>query len=342
MQSVEIRTATGESRVVIGERLANLGTYLPARGTVIITDHTVADHYGGAFPPAPVIRIGTGEGIKTLETCAQIYEALLAREADRATFIAGIGGGIACDIAGFVASTYLRGVRFGFAATTLLSQADASVGGKNGVNFSGYKNMVGVFKQPEFVLCDPELLKTLPAREILSGLGEIVKHALIGDPDMFAFLEEHGDAALALEPVAVERLIHDSVVLKAAIVNRDERESGERRKLNFGHTFGHAVERVSGISHGEAVAAGMAVALDISARLGLMPAGEARRSKRLLERLGLPVRTRSDPQTVLEALGKDKKRLGDLIHFVCLEGIGRAVVRDIPLEELAALFKELA
>lgn len=334
MQTIRIKGATGDSRIVVGERLANLRAYLPAGPTVIITDANVARLHGREFPAAHVIAIGSGEKVKNLDTVRAVYAELLAQRADRDVNIVGIGGGIVCDIAGFVAATYLRGVRCGFVASTLLAQVDASIGGKNGVNFDGYKNMVGTFNQPAFVLCDLEMLRTLPVSEVRCGLAEIVKHAAIADAAMFAGLEREAEAALGLDLGVVERLVHDSLVIKAAIVNRDEKEAGERRKLNFGHTFGHAVEAVAGIPHGEAVAIGMALAAVISQRRGLIAEEELQRFLRLLQRLGLPTWIQADQGAVLEALGKDKKRAGESIHFVLLEGIGRARVAEIPLGEL--------
>jgi 3-dehydroquinate synthase len=253
-------------------------------------------------------------------------------EADRSTFIIGIGGGIVCDIAGFVASTYLRGVRFGFVSTTLLSQVDASVGGKNGVNFEGYKNMIGVFNQPEFVICDLNLLNTLPEREILCGMAEIVKHAVIGDTDLFAYLEEHYQEALALDIGVIKKLVYDS-----AIVNKDEKEKGERRKLNFGHTFGHAIEKTTGVPHGEAVSAGMVMASALSVKRGRLPAQDAERIKKLLQKLKLPTRLQADRKTVLDALQKDKKRKGDSIYFVLLNSIGNPFVDQISIKKLEAV-----
>jgi 3-dehydroquinate synthase len=248
---------------------------------------------------------------------------------------------VVCDIAGFVASTYLRGVRFGFAATTLLAQVDASVGGKNGVNFGGYKNMVGVFRQPEFVLCDPTLLTTLPEKERLSGLGEIVKHAAIGDRACFEFLENAYEKALKLDPAVIEQLVYASVVLKAAIVNRDETEQGERRRLNFGHTFGHAIEKITGVTHGEAVGLGMAAACRLSRKKGLLSEQAVERVIRLIGNLHLPVRIRVDRKALLDALRRDKKREGEKIHFVLLQDIGRAVIEPVPLDELEAMIEDL-
>jgi 3-dehydroquinate synthase len=343
METFEIRGSTGDSKILIGETLQRLPEYLPAGldRTIIISDKNVCEHYRDEFPTQKVIQIGTGEEIKDLATVQDIYERLLSFEADRSSFIVGIGGGIVCDVAGFVASTFMRGVRFGFVASTLLAQVDASVGGKNGVNFHGFKNIVGVFNQPEFVICDVSLLRTLPQREILCGMAETVKHAAVERSDLFAFLEERAHDALTLEPSVVERIIYDSVQLKSAIVNRDEKEQGERRKLNFGHTFGHAIEKTVGLSHGEAVSVGMVVASALSVRRGLLAEDEAARVERLLRKLELPTTIRGNPDKILEALRKDKKREGVHVHFVLLEGIGRAIIEEISLDELRGVIADL-
>lgn len=334
MPVLTVQGKRGNSIVRIGESLGNLSRYLPPGKIVIITDENVRAALGRLFPPAEVIEIGTGEGIKNLDTVAKIYEALLRAEADRSAFIVGIGGGVVCDLTGFAASTYLRGLPFAFVASTLLAQVDAAIGGKNGVNWEGYKNMIGVFRQPEWVICDPTLLGTLPRREVLSGLAEVVKHALIRDAGLFRYLEENIRGARELHPEVIERLIHDSVMIKSAIVNRDEGERGERRLLNFGHTFGHALERATGVSHGEAVSAGMVLAASISERKGILTADERERMERLLKTLGLPLRISCPRERLLEGLRKDKKRAGDAVHFVLLQGLGRAVVEEMSLEEL--------
>jgi len=338
---LEIHGSTGDSTILIGESLRDLRKYIPAEKVVIITDTNVRHYYLKDFPPSEVIEIGIGEKIKNLDTVQAIYGKLVELEAGRSSFIVGIGGGIVCDIAGFVASTYLRGVRFGFVPSTLLSQVDASVGGKNGVNFGGYKNMVGIFNQPEFVICDMNLLSTLPEREILCGFAEIVKHAAIGDADLFSYLEEHYEKALELDAEVIERLVYDSVAIKSSIVNRDEKEEGERRKLNFGHTFGHAIEKATGVPHGEAVSAGILVASALSAKRGRLPAEEAERIESLLKKLKLPTRLQFDGERVFDALRKDKKRKGDSMNFVFLRGIGNAVVEEISIKELEATVNEI-
>lgn len=340
MQKIQIQTAAGRSKILIGDGLAKLGDLLSGERTVTVTDENVASHYEGYFPPGPVIRIGTGEENKTLDTVRRLYELLIEAGADRSSTIVGIGGGIVCDAAGFAASTFMRGVGLGFVATTLLAQVDASVGGKNGVNLKGYKNIVGTFRQPDFVLCDPTVLKTLPAKEAVNGLAEVVKHGAIGDPDLFAFLETYPDDARALEPAAVERMVSASVNLKADVVRRDERESGERRMLNFGHTLGHALEKVKALSHGEAVSVGMAAASAWAADRGLIPEEEARRLHRLLEALGLPVRAEADPAELMDAIAKDKKREGEKVHFVFLRRIGEAVVEPMAFSEIEAMVRK--
>jgi 3-dehydroquinate synthase len=334
MKTLEIHGSTGDSTIRIGEKLQNLGKYIPAENVVIITDVNVKRFYQNNFPPHPVITIQTGEKIKNLDTVRSIYGKLVELGVDRSTVIIGIGGGIVCDITGFVASTFLRGVKFGFVSSTLLSQVDASVGGKNGVNFQGYKNMVGVFNQPEFVICDLNLLHTLPEKEVLCGLAEIVKHAAIGDADLFRYLEEHYQKALTLDTVVIERLVYDSIVIKSDIVNKDEKEKGERRKLNFGHTFGHAIEKTTGVRHGEAVSAGMVMASELSVKRGHLQAEDAQRIKNLLRNLKLPTRLQADRKTVFDALQKDKKRKGDRIYFVLIEDIGKPFVDKISINEL--------
>jgi 3-dehydroquinate synthase len=185
-----------------------------------------------------------------------------------------------------------------------------------------------------FVICDLEVLKTLPARELSCGLAEIVKHAAIADAELFAFLEKQADRILALDSEAIEKLVLRSVEIKSAIVSRDETEKGERRLLNFGHTFGHAIEKVSGVSHGEAVSMGMVMASALSVKKGLLSTQEDRRLHNLLKRLQLPNNFAASPQKILDAITKDKKRAGDRIHFVLLAGIGNAVVEPIAIEEL--------
>ena len=342
MKTVKLDTGIGQSTVVIGERLENINKYLPVDMPFIITDDNVQKHWGNLFPPGPVITIGTGEEIKTLDTVYRLYDQLLELGADRASFIVGIGGGIVCDIAGFVASTYLRGIRFGFVSSTLLSQVDASVGGKNGVNFAGYKNIVGVFRQPEFVICDQRLLKTLPTNEFRSGFAEIIKHGAIADDQLFAYLEKNCVRALDHDPEVIEKIVYDSVIIKSDIVKRDATEQGERRILNFGHTLGHAVEKVLQVPHGQAVSAGMVLASKLSETKGCLQPADTRRLVNLLDKFSLPIKLDFDRQQVIEAIGRDKKREGQRIKFVLLKKIGQAVVKEVTIRELENLLSTIS
>jgi 3-dehydroquinate synthase len=338
MHYLEIKGSAKVSKLLIGESHKNAEKYLPISSVVIIADSNVYDLYHGFFPGVKTIKIETNERMKGLDTVNYIINELVEIEADRGLFLLGIGGGILCDITGFVASIYMRGVPFGFISTTLLSQVDASVGGKNGVNFKGYKNIIGVFNQPDFVICDPEMLKTLPPEELLNGCAEIIKHGLIADKGLFEYLEKNYQGIFKLESDVIERVVYESVVIKSNVVNRDEKEKGERRILNFGHTLGHAVEKVTGISHGRAISIGMAAAAGLSENRGLLSHDDKERIISLLKNMGLPFDLKGDKEKILDAMKRDKKREGESIHFVLLEGIGKAVIEGITIRELEEYF----
>jgi len=324
-----------ESQIIVGESYRKIAGYLPEnRQVIVITDANILKHYGDFFSAFPVIEIGIGEKNKTLHTLTHIYNRLLEYNADRSSFIVAAGGGIVCDVAGFAASTYMRGIPFGFISTTLLSQVDASVGGKNGVNFGGYKNMIGTFNQPRFVLCDTAMLQTLPEQEFVSGFAEIVKAAAIRNAALFEYLEQNIEKALLRDSEVIRHLVIESVKIKADVVQHDEREQGERRILNFGHTFGHAVEALAGVSHGEAVSIGMMMAVRRSVAECGFPQNQADRLERLLVRLGLPVTTDVPAEEILRTLLKDKKRENNDIHFVLLNEIGEAIIRKTPVKTI--------
>ena len=325
----------GTSAIHVGESLSRVGDYLPDQGSVVIvTDENILKHYGASFPAGHVITIGTGEKVKTLATVEYILREMIKAGCDRSSFLLAIGGGIVCDIAGFAASVFLRGIRFGFVSTSLLSQVDASVGGKNGVNLDAFKNMVGVFNQPQFVLCDIDMLSTLPDREISNGLAEIVKHGLIEDLGLLKFVENNRDKALALDRETVFRMVADSVAIKSRVVQADEREAGERRKLNFGHTIGHAFEKLNPCGHGRAVAAGMVAAAQFSQQKGFINQEDVDRIKNLLLGLGLPVAFDFRPEQIIDAASRDKKKQGKNLFFVFLGQIGQARVEDISYDNL--------
>jgi len=334
VETFHVKGQLGLSSIYVGESLKNLGNYLPSTRTIIITDENIKKYYQKDFPNVPIITIGTGEDIKTLATVETILKELISYSCDRSSFIVGIGGGIVCDITGFAASVFLRGVNFGFVSTSLLSQVDASVGGKNGVNLDSYKNMVGVFNQPEFVICDVDLLQTLPKKEISNGLAEIVKHALIYDADMFDFIEKNKQKALDLDDNTIFKLVADSVKIKSRVVQQDEKESGERRKLNFGHTIGHAIEKIEKSGHGRAVSMGMIAAASFSQSKHLINQEDVLRITRLLNDLNLPTTFDYNAKKVISAASKDKKKQGNDLFYVFLEQIGKARVDKISFDEM--------
>jgi len=334
MEIFHVKGQSKLSSIYVGEHLKNLENYLPSGQTIIITDENIKKYYQKDFPDVPVITIGTGEGIKTLATVETILKELIYYSCDRSSFIVGIGGGIVCDITGFVASTFLRGINFGFVSTSLLSQVDASVGGKNGVNLDAYKNMVGVFNQPEFVICDIDLLSTLPKKEISNGLAEIVKHALISDKDLFKFLEKHKHNALRLDNDTIFKLVATSVKIKSQVVQQDEKEAGERRKLNFGHTIGHAIEKFEMAEHGRAVAMGMVAAARFSQAKHLIHQEDVFRITQLLNDLNLPTILDYPAKEIINAVEKDKKKQGNDLFYVFLEQIGKARVEKISFNDM--------
>jgi 3-dehydroquinate synthase len=332
MNNAEINSIA-DTQYLTDEPVTNLQQHLPAQA-VVITQPVIQQYYGQHWKDVPVILIGDGEQHKTLQTISDIYQKLIDLGIDRSGWIVGVGGGIVCDIAGFAAATYLRGIACAFVPTTLLAQADAAIGGKNGVNFQGFKNMIGTFSQPQFILSDPATLQTLPATELANGLAEVVKHALIADAAYFDFIEKNYFKILNLNEDTVRYITLRSYQIKSEVVVRDEKEQSLRRILNFGHTFGHAIEKVAGISHGHAVSIGMVAAMRLSLKHSTLTQNHYERVIRLLLKLNLPVTTSANPREIVEALTADKKREGEEVHFVLLENIGQAVVKKIALTEL--------
>lgn len=325
--------------VYLGSAAALLPRLLDGRRVVVVTDTELQRLYPALCSDYPTITIGRGEEQKTLSTVEEIHRALIELGADRKSFLLAIGGGIVTDVAGFAASTYMRGIDFGFLSTTLLAQVDASVGGKNGVNVGGYKNMAGTFTQPQFVICDPVMLTTLPDREFRAGLAEVVKTAVIGDSDLFAHLEQRTFEELRADTRLLGEVVRAAVAVKAAIVERDERETGERKLLNLGHTLAHAIEKCSSeMNHGEAVAAGLVLVADVAVRLGYLTMIDRNRIVSLLERLGFVLVPPVSMEQLLDEVGKDKKSEGDRLHLVLPEAIGSCRVLTLQKAEIRELF----
>jgi len=341
VKSWDILSDLGKCTIVAGE---SPDIWIKKQGWtnhVFLTDENIYRLHRRIFSEKPTIVIGPGEEKKNLNTIQRIYKQLLDLEADRTTIITGVGGGVICDITGFAASSYMRGLRFNLVPTSLLAQADACIGGKNGVNLHHFKNIIGTFSQPKHVLLDFNLLQTLPQREIASGTAEIVKHALIDRPDFFAYLEKNLSGLTSLDPDVIEFAVLESIRIKSGIVRTDARENGSRRILNFGHTCGHAVERIREFSHGEAVSVGMAAAAEISANRGLLAGKEKNRIFSLLRRLNLPTRIPLTRSALIEAVKKDKKRKRECIHFVFLCGIGKPCVEKISYTTLEEYLHDL-
>ena len=334
MEKIVIDGATGFSQILVGERLANVMQYLPQNRVFVITDSNLASLYQEEFPDYPVFIVDPGEASKDFDVMIRIWHWLLEQGADRTSFILAIGGGVVCDLAGFVASTFMRGIGFGFVATSLLAQVDASVGGKNGVNLGGYKNIIGTFTQPSFVICDTQMLRTLPGEEYCNGMAEVIKHALIKDADKLDFLKENRAALLNRDSAAINEIVSRSVKIKAAVVQADERETGQRRLLNFGHTWGHAIEKVYKIPHGQAVSLGMIFACELSVHMGYLAPAFVSEIAELLDQYGLPVQRDLDKKMVFEALLKDKKKENRSIHYVLLKKPGEAFVEELSVKYL--------
>jgi 3-dehydroquinate synthase len=350
LQSVFIDLQHRSYHIAIrGSLFDNPLTYaeLPAASSaMIVSNSTVAPLYAerlrralqGKYANVHTVTLPDGEEFKTWQTLNLIFDALLQYGCDRKTILFALGGGVVGDMTGFAAASYMRGVPFVQVPTTLLAQVDSSVGGKTGINHPLGKNMIGAFYQPLKVVCDLDTLKTLPQREISAGLAEIIKYGPIADLDFWAWIEVHIDQLMAREPAALAHAVKRSCEIKAWLVAQDEREAGVRASLNFGHTFGHAIEAGLGYGqwlHGEAVGCGMVMAAHLSQRLGLVEAEFVQRLTTLIQTAGLPVKaprlSESDNAgRYLELMRVDKKAVGGEIRFVVIDGPASACVRTAP------------
>ncbi|MBV8799868.1 MAG: 3-dehydroquinate synthase [Alphaproteobacteria bacterium] len=360
-----VRVALGDRGYDIhigGGLLARAGELLAplARGAVaVVTDENVARLHleallqslrGRGIDARPLV-LPSGEETKSFAWLEKLCRELLGLGVERSGLVLALGGGVIGDLAGFAAGILKRGVAFAQVPTTLLAQVDSSVGGKTAIDVPEGKNLIGLFHQPKSVLVDTSVLSTLPGRELLAGYAEVVKYAALGDADFFSWLEMNGTKALAGDPAALTHMIAHCCRMKADIVARDERESGERALLNLGHTFGHALEAVTGFSgtllHGEAVAIGMVLAFRLSEQLGYAPPADRQRLIAHLQGAGLPVRIgdirseRPSPETLLEFMQHDKKAERGKLKFVLVRGLGNAFVSgDVSLDAVRAVLAE--
>lgn len=325
----------------------------------VVTDATVASlHYpaleaslkNAGLEPLPIV-LPPGEQTKSFQYLDQLVGALLDAKAERGSLVVALGGGVIGDLTGFAAGIVKRGLDFAQIPTTLLSQVDSSVGGKTAINTAQGKNLAGLFHQPRVVVADISVLKSLPRREMLGGYAEVVKYGLLGDAEFFSWLERQGEAALSGDAAAMSHAVAHSCAMKAGIVARDERETGDRALLNLGHTFGHGLEAATSYSdrliHGEGVAIGCVLAFKLSARLGLLGPEDVARIERHLRKVGLKARIADIPgptletETILSHMRHDKKALSGRMTFILARGIGRAFIsRDISEEDVRAVLME--
>lgn len=327
------------SKIYVSSHTDILPDLVAGRRTVVIADSNVFALYGDILSRYETIVVNGGEPNKNLDTVQVIYRQLMAMGADRSTLLIGVGGGVVTDITGFVAATYMRGMKYGFISTTLLGQVDASVGGKCGVNLDGYKNMVGCFSHPEFVILDVDMLATLPLRELRSGMAEVVKSAIIGDARLFELIEQREVGSIYNDSTFMQEVVARSLRVKLSIVECDEREGGMRRLLNLGHTLGHAIEKCShSINHGEAVAIGMAVICRAAQQGGVLSSSDAGRIIKLLERLGFATSASLPMGDILREVKYDKKKSGSELNVVMPLGIGRCEVVPMQYDAFVQMF----
>lgn len=357
MRSVEVAAEGRSYPVFVGQGLVGrLGELVPSEDVssiVLIADDGAAEHWGEkaeaslkAVAPVHRLLVESGESSKTPAVAASVLESMSKLEVMRDDLVVTLGGGVVCDLGGFVASVYHRGIRVVHVPTTLLAQADASVGGKTGVNLSSGKNLVGTFHHPVAVVSDIATLGTLGRRELLSGMAEVIKCGLACDPALLSALEERRHDVLAADPGALEELVARSVEIKARLVFSDARDlSGERATLNYGHTFGHALEAAGEYRrwlHGEAVSVGMVFAAELAGHLGLLDEESVASHRRVLDDFGLPTRAEFSLTELMGHLAMDKKRRGRL-RWVLLKGVGQPVVyEEVSEADIEAAAAEVA
>lgn len=327
--------------------LADIKGYLPKeRRIIVLIDSAIQEMYGYLFP-YPTIEIDASEKSKSFTKVEEITFRLMEMGADRGTFLLIVGGGILSDLGGFVASLYFRGIDCAYVPTTLLAQVDASIGGKCAINVGGFKNILGIVRQPDFTLFCGEFLNSLPKKEVEAGLAEMIKTFLLSDrAAYFDAVDTLTGTNPFLKRIAsfseLLPFIKKAVEIKIMVVERDPFENGERKLLNLGHTFAHALEKLCSLSHGEAVSIGMALAAKLSVKLRLLDKSEGDKIVRDLELLGLPVKSPVPARELAQIITKDKKRDGDSIQFVLLKSIGTSVLHPISIDRLKGVLNDLS
>lgn len=337
MKELKYQFSKREVKYYLDAEFSYLENLVDRNNTVLILDENVFGFHKEKLEGWKTIVIPPGEAYKQQSTVDSIILQLMKLGADRKTFLVGVGGGVITDMTGYVASVYMRGVKFGFVPTTLLSMVDASIGGKNGVDVGIYKNLVGTITQPQFILFDYSLLKTLPEAEWINGCAEMIKHGCIKDAGLFRLLEENNLSSIQSNAALFASVIERNVTIKSEVVKNDEFENGERRLLNFGHTLAHAIENNYQLSHGHAVSIGMVVAANISETINRFNTADKARLIKVLQQYQLPVQFSYNKEKAFETLVMDKKRTGNAMNYVLLKTIGEAEVKSIPLEQVKDL-----
>jgi 3-dehydroquinate synthase len=339
MKHLKINFTSTATDFYFASGISHLKKIIDPKASVLITDENVYNAHAKRFKGWDTIILKPGEEYKVQATVDAVINKLIEMEADRKTTLVGVGGGVVTDITGYVASVYMRGLKFGFVPTSILSLVDASIGGKNGIDVGAYKNMVGVIRQPAFILHDMVFPDSLPQVEWENGFAEIIKHACIKDAAMFAELERNSLRTYQGKQSIICNLIQRNAIIKTNVVQKDEFEKGERRLLNFGHTIGHALETQYELLHGQAIAIGMTYACHISEQLTGFKQTE--KVVRVLEKYNLPTYASFNKQKVFNVLKMDKKRERKEMNYVLLEKIGKGVVKSISLKQLEKIIQDL-
>jgi len=335
MEKHTIKGANSSGDIFIGMSKEEVSSLLGDRNVIVLTDEHLNLLYPLFLDGTPRIVVPATEASKSLSQYEAVMNQLLELGADRSTFLLGFGGGMVSDLCGFVASTYMRGLDFGYVPTSLLAQVDASIGGKTGINLSSFKNMIGTFNQPEFVLIDPSVLQTLPEEDLRDGCAEAIKHFAIKSAEDFKWMQTNAEQILAKDPDLLAELVRRAAPIKIKIVQQDVLEKGDRKLLNFGHSYGHAIEAAGGKSHGVCVAQGMLLAGRASKEIGSLSESDYQRLYDLISAFGFDTEEKYLAADLIGAIKKDKKKQGDTLAFIVLNKIGDASIKSITFDALA-------
>ncbi|MBI4361274.1 3-dehydroquinate synthase [Candidatus Micrarchaeota archaeon] len=337
----------GKSRVLVGSgALTQVKALAETDGKAFIAHQKATKAYAETLAKqmdgkTHLVQMPDGEAAKTLDQIAALYQEALDFGLERSDTVFAVGGGCLGDAVGFTAATYMRGVSLIHVPTTLLAQVDSAIGGKVGINFAGTKNMVGAFHFPKLVVCDIDTLESLPGEQVKNGLAEVVKYGLILDEDLFSFVEENKAGLLQKKPERLQHVVSQSVQIKGKVVAEDEREAGERMKLNYGHTLGHGIEAVTAMQHGKAISIGMHAAGILAVKRGLLKPKDLDRQNQLLIDVGLPLTARFDVSAVMEKVSHDKKKTQGKLRMVLLDAIGSCAVHDVSDDEARKALEEV-